>query len=119
MFILSPSIRPYPDFCSDWTIHTCQVTISHIFLMHLAAVILLLDLSGATHKNGSTFRTLVTVRFLLLRDVFQISHVGNKMPSKQFQNRLRWLPGAKAVTKHNGDDVKQHQRSYTSPKEQD
>lgn len=77
--------------------------------MHLAAVILLLELPGATHKNGRTFRTLATVRFLLLRDVF----IMNKMPSKQFQNQLRRLPGENTVTKHNCEDVEQHRRSHT------
>lgn len=105
--MLSPSIPP----CPDWTIHTCRVTISHIFLMHLAAVILSLELPGSTHKNGSTFGTLVAERLLLTRDVFQISGIGDKMPSKPFQNRLHWLAGQNAITKQNCDDVKRHRRS--------
>lgn len=53
--------------------------------MHVAAVLLLLEVSALTHKNGSTGGTLVTVRFLLLAVISRSATVGIKSHYSNFR----------------------------------
>lgn len=74
--------RPSGRVLTSNKLNHSHVRVHHFthFLMHVAAVLLLLEVPGLTHKNGSTCRTLVSVRFLLLAVFSRSVTVGIKSP---------------------------------------